>query len=325
MRHYCTYFDQRYAAYGLTLYHSLRQHGAEFRLWVLCLDEAIYQALAQLALPDLTLVTLGELERADPALLEAKQSRSRVEYYFTLTPALILFLLQHSADVELLTYLDADLFFFASPEPLWDELGSHSIAIIAHRFPPHLRQLESHGVYNVGWLTFRRDEAGLICLRWWRERCLEWCYDRVEDGRFADQKYLDDWPTRFDGVTALEHKGANVGPWNLTNHPLRRAANQIWVDDQPLVFFHFHGLKPITATLYDTHLRNFRRRLTPFVRRHIYQPYLRALRAASVELAPVLASLSGGDPLRILRPQRGGLYGFLRSAYHFLGGQYIWL
>lgn len=325
MRYYCTYFDYRYAAQGLALYHSLRQHSSDSQLWVLCLDEVVRHALTQLALPGLTPIALTDLESADPDLLTAKADRSLVEYYFTLTPALVLFLLQQIGEGELLTYLDADLFFFAEPEPLFEELGANSIAIIAHHFPPHLRHLESHGIYNVGWLTFRRDAVGLACLSWWRERCLEWCYDRVEDGRFADQKYLDDWPTRFAGVVVVRHPGANVGPWNLAQATLERQADRIYVNQQPLVFFHFHGLKSITSALSDTHLRNFQSRLTSFQRRCLYQPYLRAWHAAATELEPGLRHVPARATLRALWPRREGVRGVLSRLRHFLNGQYVWM
>ena len=33
---------------------------------------------------------------------------------------------------------------------------------------------------------------GLKALKWWRDRCLEWCYARIEDGKFGDQFYIED-------------------------------------------------------------------------------------------------------------------------------------
>jgi hypothetical protein len=179
-----------------------------------------------------------------------------------------------------LTYLDADLFFFSDPSPIYQELDEASVLIVGHRFPPHLKYLEDHGIYNVGLLSFRRDGVGPQCLHWWRNRCLEWCYDRVEDGRFADQKYLDDWPTRFPRVVVLQHKGAGLAPWNVSNHALRLENGQVLVDTQPLVFFHFHGLKQMGRWLYNPDLKDYGACIDPLLKQHIYGLYVRELQEA---------------------------------------------
>src|SRR5205085_694539 len=149
MRYFCTYFDQNYLSRGLALYRSLEAHCPAFRLFVLCLDDVCYKTLCGLGLPYLTPISLEEFESGDAALAEAKQNRSRVEYYFTCTPSLPLTILDRWREVDILTYLDADLFFFADPEPLFAEMGDRSIAIIGHRYPPGLRARERFGIYNV--------------------------------------------------------------------------------------------------------------------------------------------------------------------------------
>ena len=65
-----------------------------------------------------------------------------------------------------------------------------------------------------------RDERGIAALRWWHDRCVEWCYQRFEDGKFGDQKYLDDWPDRFAGVHVVDHPGVGLAPWNVSRHEL---------------------------------------------------------------------------------------------------------
>ena len=284
---FCTYFDQNYLPRGLALYRSLREHCPEFKLWVLCMDEATYQVLTQLDLPEVEPISLQDFEKDDEPLLAAKQNRSKVEYYFTCTPSLLLYVLNHWPEVDLITYLDADLFFFAGPAPLFEELGTGSIAIIGHRFPPHKRGDEIYGIYNVGWLSFRRDENALVCLTWWREQCIEWCYDRIDEDRFADQKYLDDWPSRFRNVVVLEHRGANLAPWNLNNYRLRSLKrNTVMVDNEPLIFFHFHGLKQIAQWLYDPGLEGYGVTPSIVLRRGIYTTYIRKLDDVSRKLLP---------------------------------------
>ncbi len=278
MYYFCTYFDKNYLPRGLALYYSLRQHCHEFSLWILCMDQASFSVLTKLALPSVNLLSLAKFEQKDELLVNAKRNRSKIEYYFTCTPSLPLYILNNWPEVDLITYIDADLFFFASPTPLFDELETKSIAIIGHRYPPHLIELERFGIYNVGWLSFRRDENALDCLNWWRKQCLEWCYDREEDGRFADQKYLDDWPDRFKNVVVLEHKGANLAPWNLGNYQLHsRDRKTVMADEQPLLFFHFHGLKKIFQYLYDPGWIEYGIKPSKVIRQQIYKPYLRLL------------------------------------------------
>jgi hypothetical protein len=306
MDHFCTYFDHRYLPRGLALYQSLAAHCRSFRLWVLCLDDVCYQALTQMAYPSLLPIRLEEFESGDQDLQKAKQNRTLLEYYFTCTPCLPLYLLQKHADIGMITYLDSDLFLFADPTPVFQEMGDRSIAITEHRYSQYVQLLPAehfpptmHGLYNVGWLTFRNDANGLACLKWWRERCLEWCQLRAENGRYADQKYLDEWPTRVPGVAVLRHKGVNVGPWTLGDSQVGTRGNKVTIDGDRLIAFHFHGLRTIRPFVYDVSWSLYRMELSTTVRQKIYAPYIKALNAMYrvssrfVETAPLLEGLKG--------------------------------
>ena len=277
MRFFCTYFDRNYLSRGLALLRSLERHAGDITLFVLCMDDATFDALTSFARPSVVPIRLADLEAHDTELAAIKQSRSKIEYYFTCTPSLPLLIFDRQPEVSLITYLDADLFFFADPLPLFDELGGGSVGIISHRFPLRLKDRERYGLYNVGWLTFRRDDKGLTCLRWWRERCIEWCFDREDAGRFADQKYLDDWPTRFPGVVVLQHEGANVAPWNVEPSKMRVSGDEIFVGNEPLIFFHFHGLKQIGRWVFDPAWKEYGVESSALLRRRVYQPYIRSL------------------------------------------------
>ena len=250
MRYYCTYFDRHYLTRGLALLTSLRRHeSSPYTLFVVCMDEITRAVLARLAIPGVRLIPLHEIERRDEALLAAKCSRSLVEYYWTMTPTIILRILERHREVDLLTYLDADLFFFSSPQPIFEELGRNSILIHEHRFSSCQAHLGAHnGRFNVGLLSFRRDARGLQALRWWRARCLEWCFAKYEQGKMGDQLYLEDWPTRFEGVTVLRHPGGGVGPWNHDQYRIDQDDNHLpWVNDVPAIFYHFHAFAQVDA------------------------------------------------------------------------------
>lgn len=278
MHHFCTSFNQVYLLRALTLYRSMKANLTEpFTLWVLCFDELSFQVLSSLNLPDLRPVSEGEFLSHDQALASVKPNRSMVEYFFSTSAAWPLYLLDQNAVIDRITYLDADLFFFADAKFAFDEMGSASVYIVPHRFPPRWKHMEKHGIYNVGWLSFRNDINGRESLQWWRERCIEWCYDRVEDGKFADQKYLDDWTTRFGSVISSHHKGVNLAPWNWMNYRIEVRAGHIFVDDDPLVFYHFQGVKLLNRWVYDSGAGVYGT-MPVSIRRLLYDPYASCLR-----------------------------------------------
>jgi hypothetical protein len=247
------------------------------------MDENVHEVLSNMAPPEIALISLDEFEKNDSLLLEAKRNRSRIEYYFTCTSSLPLFVFRKYSDVNLITYLDADLFFYAHPQPVFQELDNYSIGIIPHRYAPRYRIMEPHGIYNVGWLSFRRDSNALSCLNWWREKCIEWCFKRSEDNRFADQKYLDEWPILFSGVKKIEHKGANLACWNSENYSIKLQGNEVTVDEQKLVFYHFHRFRRLTKRVYGTGYHQTR--VNRIIRDHVYKPYIDALLGIKRELA----------------------------------------
>jgi len=292
--HYTTYFDHNYLPRALVLLESLRQHSPPFTLWCLALSDQCRDALRALDDPEVRVIDLTALETADPELAATKSSRTRAEYYFTLTSCWCEYLLAAQPDIELLTYLDSDLFFYSSPQPLFSELTDASIGIIEHRSGRSRAIEDKYGRFNVGWLSFRNDHIGRACLERWRKLCLHWCFDRVESGRFADQKYLDDWPALYDRVRILDHPGANLAPWNVSQHRLECMADEILVDGLPLIFYHFQRLRELPDGLIDLGLAHYGVPVSTrlWLRQHIYHDYVRQLTMKARVLKP-LVFLSG--------------------------------
>lgn len=247
MMHFCTLFDSNYLDRGLVLYESLRRTQADFHLCIFPFDEPAFQRLQKLSLANVTLIPLAEFENQD--LLRVKPGRTRAEYCWTSTP----YVIDHVLDrfnVPQCTYLDADLCFYQDPAILFEEMKDASVLITEHRYTSEYDQSATSGIYCVQFLSIKNNTDGRTALSWWRDRCLEWCYNRMEDGKFGDQKYLDDWTTRFQGVHVLQHLGGGVAPWNIQQYELSRDAKGQWtISDRkgghpmPLVFYHFHYVK----------------------------------------------------------------------------------
>jgi hypothetical protein len=189
------------------------------KLFILTMSDEAYSILKKLNLNQVELIRLSDFE--DPELLKAKPTRSKTEYCWTLTPSLPLYVLKKDPSIDIVSYIDADCFFFSSPEPIFKELEGHSTVIIEHRYSIDRREyLPTSGRFNVGMLSFRNDNSALETLNWWRERCNEWCFFRSEPGRMGDQLYLDVWPEKFKGIRILENNGACVAPWNIWRYKL---------------------------------------------------------------------------------------------------------
>jgi len=285
-RVYCTLFDRNYLDKALAMYRSLEQHAGPFRLIACTFDRRAEELLARLELAHLDVVALRDLEAHDPDLRAVKDRRTPVEYCWTATPALPLYVMETRRGLDEVTYVDADLRFFGDPSPIFAEMGNASVLITPHRYAPEYAHHATSGIYNVQFLTFRRTEEGLRALRWWRERCLEWCHARLENARFGDQKYLDDWPDRFAAVHVLRHIGAGAAPWNVLQYDMRAGPDgTVTVDGTPLIFFHFHGLRLRRSGRDVLHPPGYH--VPKAALELVYRPYLDDLAAARAELAAV--------------------------------------
>jgi hypothetical protein len=292
MREFCTLFDSNYLIKAVAMQRSLLRHSPSFHLTAFCFDDDAKRLVDALGMPSISTVSLRELETFDRELLSTKDDRTPTEYCWTATPALPRYVFAHRPDLHEVTYLDADLLFFSDPNALFEEMGEASVLITPHRFSPEYAHHAANGIYNVQFLTFRRDDRGIETLEWWHDRCIEWCYYRLEDGKLGDQKYLDDWPERFPGVHVLQHKGGGLAPWNITQYDVRRRDGKVMVDDAPLVFFHYHRVALQQRGPHRWQPPGYA--ISTSDRVLVYDPYLEACDAALTEIRAVEPAFSRG-------------------------------
>ncbi|MDO9001537.1 MAG: glycosyl transferase [Bacteroidota bacterium] len=246
MLNFVTLFNSNYLSRGLVLYQSLVKHCPNFHLYVVTFDDATFDYFQKNPQKNLTAISLTQFE--DKELLSVKSTRSAAEYCWTSTPSTILYCI-NNFNLSNCTYLDADMCFYSDPKVLFDEMGDNSVLITDHRYTQKYDQSATSGKYCVQFVTFKNTEDGLLVLNWWRNACIDWCYNRVEDGKFGDQKYLDDWTTQFKGVHELRHLGGGIAPWNVQQYNFSVNNNTITGTEISsnkifdVVFFHYHGLK----------------------------------------------------------------------------------
>lgn len=272
MEHFVTLFNSLFLPQGLALHRSMERHVRAYILWILCVDDETYDVLGRLALPNVRLLKLSALETEE--LQSIKPRRTIAEYCWTLTPFAPRFVFEADATVKRVTYLDADLWFRKHPKPIFSELDASGkqVLITDHAYAPEYDQSATSGQFCVQFMSFTRYDGETV-RKWWEERCIEWCFARFEDGKFGDQKYLDDWPERFGSlVHVLQDKELALAPWNAVRFPYARA-----------VFYHFHGLRILSRK----QLQIGQYSLPLALKQYVYSPYCDDLKEAINQLEAI--------------------------------------
>ena len=306
MEHFVTLFDNLFIPQGLALHQSMERHAGNYILWILCVDDTVYDVLTKLKLPNVKLLKLSLLETKD--LKQVKQERSSVEYCWTTTPFTLKFVFESDSSADRVTYLDADLWFRKSPKPIFQEFvnSGKDVLITDHAYAPEYDLSEKSGQYCVQFITFTR-EGGETVRKWWEDRCIEWCFARYENGKYGDQKYLDDWPERFpEKVHVLSNQGWTLAPWNANRFPYSNG-----------IFWHFHGLRLTEKKTKIMVQLTTSYSIPPITRKQIYESYIEDLRLAIKIMKNHGVQLRSQQKYRTFGRLKGVLKGIKQQLWRF--------
>ena len=118
----------------------------------------------------------------------------------------------------------------------------------------------------------------------WRKECLEWCFDRPENGKFADQKYLEEWPELFQAVIASNHSGGGLAPWNCGKHQFDFTGITPLADGQPVVYYHYQGCKILKYNMLLTSQPPYCLYIPTLVSNYFYSCYYDAMKFSHEQL-----------------------------------------
>jgi hypothetical protein len=82
-------------------------------------------------------------------------------------------------------------------------------------------------------------------LKWWQEKCIDWCYDVADNGKFGDQKYLESMPRLFEGIYSITTPGVNIAPWNEGKYIISNKKGQVYINRDKLICYHYCGFRLI--------------------------------------------------------------------------------
>lgn len=153
---------------------------------------------------------------------------------------------------ERVIYIDPDIHLYRPLLEVLELLDGHAdIVLTPHLlspidddYRPTELDIRRAGTYNLGFCAMRGSDNTLRYLKWWQDKLHRDCIVDVNRGIFVDQSWMDLVPGMFERVAVLRHAGYNVAYWNLAQRSFSRnpQSQELLVNGQPLVFFHYSGL-----------------------------------------------------------------------------------
>ncbi len=280
-----TFFDSNYIPKALATYKSLVKVNDNFDLYAFCFDDLSYNVVKKLNYKNFVPVHYSEFENEE--LIKSKTNKEKMyEYYWSCKPYTIKWIMDKTG-ADMVTYIDSDFMFFQNPEPIFEEADRASVLIQPNNFSyDEEKQFLPVGYYCSCWESFKNNQEGHKVLNWWHQKCMEWCYARFEEDKFADQKYLEKWRIMFKGVKEVTNVGANIAPWNIQKYDLANKKGKILINNLwPLIYYHYHSFKMnlIDYSYIITGDRDNFYRIPAGVEKIIYQPYIELLKVAIIE------------------------------------------
>ena len=146
-------------------------------------------------------------------------------------------------------FLDSDILVFFSLEWIEKELEKNSILLTPHTLSPFEKddkrpfekEMLKNGVFNGGFFAVKNNMEGITFLEWWKERMIDQCFVKPKEGLFVDQKWLNLAPIFFPAAGWLRHPGCNTAYWNLHERTVSKREKQYYINNEPLLFFHYSG------------------------------------------------------------------------------------
>ncbi|MFP7298721.1 glycosyltransferase [Neobacillus niacini] len=282
---YCfaTIMSKEYILKGLALYQSLVQQTAgSFHLWICSMDQESYQILTNLHLDHATVLHVEEVD--GNILSTINHDRGLKECCWSMKAPFTQYILDQYKEIDHLIYCDADMYFFSSPQPIFDEWAKYSIFLTPQRSTELVEN--RYGIYQAGLIGFKQERNSQKILNWWKQRCLEWCYDSFDGHRWGDQKYLNSIPNLFSNIKIIKHEGINTAPWNVVmkeGQNITFKEGTVQINNHELVCYHFGSLRTVKDSKFDLwELEPLS--FTDPILFNIYYPYLRTLKQLFTEL-----------------------------------------
>lgn len=288
-RHIVIGVDANYLHKAVIFYESLSKFHKNFILHIFCYDDVTYRVFKILNYKNITIYHTSEFETKE--ILKVKFSKERLyEYYWAIGPYLTRKVLMEQK-TDSVALADCDIMFFQSPEIIFEELGKADVIIQPNNFSYQFENdFVPYGYYCTSFQCFRKNKNGKQILDYWHNLCMEWCSHIREEGKFGEQKYLDDWRIRFKNVREVASVGTNVAPWNIQKYDINIKNGEVMINNKwPLVYYHYHSFKMnlLNYKYIITGDRNLKYPISKEAEKYIYKPYIKLIKKTIMNLKKI--------------------------------------
>ncbi|CAN1484221.1 hypothetical protein MCERE3_00033 [Candidatus Nanopelagicaceae bacterium] len=239
-----TYFNAKFLIQGTVAINSFLAQNPGAIGYIYSDEQLVVDALqSRFQNENISVINLLGIPRIAKEMDEMRQDRSSIELLISLKPFLFLETLNEIPVGAILTYIDADLFFYRSLKPMLSAMNSVDILLTQHIFPDSMSESVKYGQINAGLISVRKSKAAEEVLTDWAAKCRQWCLLRLEDNKYADQLYLDAY-LDYSIVKSIADPGINNGMYYFkVPRRLSAISHKPIIDGSELVCFHFHGIR----------------------------------------------------------------------------------
>lgn len=240
-----TISSHNYMPYGLDCLLSAKQFNEDADVYYLVADkftEELYKNYTD----KITFLSLKQLGFSDTELNNLEFKYNIIEFNTCVKPMALKYLLNKGYKTAI--YLDPDIECYSSFDGFLEEIKDKSIAVTPHKMSSveseviEDRLFLNNGIYNLGFIAVNNTKVTIDFLNWWDERLRDRCFIDYEHGLATDQIWVELASTIFEGFYITRNSGMNVAYWNIHERQLIKMNGKYYMDQYPLLFFHFSSL-----------------------------------------------------------------------------------
>ncbi|AFZ52759.1 glycosyltransferase [Cyanobacterium aponinum] len=261
-----TICSNNYLPYARILFHSLQKYHPSDQIYLCLADKK--DPLFPLEINNVNIIEGEELNI--PNFHDFAFRYDIMEFNTALKPFMMQLLIE-KYNFDQVVYLDPDIELYAPLDSIFSALDNGSDFVITPHitkpsegegYPGDIGVMQA-GIYNLGFIAVSNSCQVIEFLHWWGRKLRFHCLSEQEKGIFVDQKFVDLLPAFHDKVTILKDTNVNVAYWNLEQRKLEKKNNNWFVDNHPLVFFHYSGIDVKNNQRLSKYTHTFNGNLSP--------------------------------------------------------------